>query len=154
MSWTNVVAGGGGVAALAGVLLPWATRTTVVYGEDAAAGIRAWTEFPLVAAVVVVAAVMIVAVATVRLARSPHPGWASSLLLVATGGVVVLSIVAWTVTVLGRGGPAVVVEGFQRSRTVPAFGAGLAMLGGLISITAGVVARTNDQIDRGPLRHR
>jgi hypothetical protein len=43
--------------------------------------IRAWTELPLVAAAVVVAAVMIVAVALV---------------------------IGWTVTVLGRGGPAVV----------------------------------------------
>lgn len=148
MNWTNVVAGGGGATALAGVLLPWATRTTVVYGEDGAVGIRPWTELPFVTVAVVVAAVLIVAVAAVRLSRSPPPRWARAVLFVTTGGVVVLSVIGWTATVLSRApDTAVVVEGFERSRTLPSLGAGLAMLGGLISTTAGLIAHTNDHLD-------
>lgn len=150
-NWTNVVAGSGGVIALTGVVLPWATRTTVVYGEDGAVGIRAWTALPFVTVVVVVAATSIVAVAGVRVARSPRPIWASAVLFVASGGLVVLSVIAWTVTVLARGGPAVVVEGFEQSRTLPSLGAVLVVLGGLMGTTAGVVARTDDQLGRSPV---
>lgn len=146
-----MAAGSGGVIVLIGVLLPWATRTTVVYGEDGAVGIQVWAELPFVTVAVVVAAALIVAVAAVRLAQSPRPKWASAVLFVAFGGLVVLSVIAWTVTVLARGGPAVVVEGFERSRTLPSLGAVLAVLGGLMGTTAGVVARTDDQLEGGPV---
>jgi len=151
MSVATMGAGAGGLATLVSVLLPWATRTTVIFGDHAEIPIRAWSQFPLLVLAVVALAALVVADATFRFVTGRSGSRRQATIVAVAGSGVALSVIVWAVMVLARPDPAAALDGFERSRsrTLPSVGAGLALLGGFLTALAGIaVASTARAADR------
>jgi hypothetical protein len=143
MSVATLGAGAGGLATLVSALLPWATRTTVIFGDHAEIPIRAWSQVPMLLFGIVALAALVVADATSRFVKRRSGSRRQATLFAVAGSMVALSVILWAVIVLARTDPAAAMDGFEpsRSRMLPSFGAGLALLGGLLTVVAGVVGR-------------
>jgi hypothetical protein len=88
-------------------------------------------------------AALVVADATSRFVNRRRGSRRQAALVAVAGSLVALSVIVWAVVVLPRTDPAAALGGFEpsRSRMIPSFGAGLALLGGLLTTVSGVVGR-------------
>jgi hypothetical protein len=143
MSVATLGAGAGALATLVSALLPWATRTTVIFGDHAEIPIRAWSQVPMLLFGIVALAALVVADATFRFVNGRSGSRRQATLFAVAGSMVALSAILWAVIVLARADPAAAMDGFERSRSrmLPSLGAALALLGGLLTAVAGVVGR-------------
>lgn len=135
--------------ALAGVGLPWATRDTVVNGEGGAVPIHSWSRLPLLMVVILAMAIVPICIGLSKLETGLPLHWNAARLLPASGGLMVVSLVAWMVAVVRETDPARIDRGYEGTRTVPWIGAGLVLCGALAIGISGIIVRPASPQRRG-----
>lgn len=95
----------------------------------------------VLAVVVLVAAIIGAGLAT-KLRRGRRPVRVATA-VAGMGVAAVLALVGWTIFTMAARDPVTDLEGFEEARTLPSIGVGVALLGALTMVVAGLLARTD-----------
>jgi hypothetical protein len=138
----TLVAAAGGLMALAGVFLPWATRNTVVNGDGGPLPVHAWDRLPVLAVVVLAMAIVPIGMGLNKLNTGLPLARGEAMTLSLLGACILVGLAVWMVVVFREVDPYSHDPGFEGTRNLPWIGAGLVFCGALVMGITGIVTRS------------